>query len=134
MLAMTVNQLLVNAGQQLRAAGIEPAALEGQLLLAHVLRADRLRLLVDRDRRVPAVQQRRFTALLARRCRREPLQYLTGEAEFCGLTIAVDDNVLIPRPETELLVEQVVKRWRNGYRTILDIGTGSGCIAIALAD
>lgn len=128
-----VGTLLMAAAARLKAAGVDPAPLEAQLLLAHVLKCDRVRLAVDRDRAVGPRDRGRFERLVRERCSRKPLQQMLGETEFYGRRILVNRQVLVPRPETELLVEQVVQRWRPRYRTILDIGTGSGCIAVALA-
>lgn len=130
---MTVGQLLTNAAARLRAAGIGSAPMEAQLLLAHVLKRDRVWLAVNRDRAVPARDCERFARFVKHRSSRIPLQYILGETEFYGYTIFVSKHTLIPRPETELLVEQVIRLWRPEYLTILDIGTGSGCIAVALA-
>lgn len=131
--AVAIGELSRRAAAALSAAGVDPAPLEAQLLLAHALRRDRLWLTVNRDAAVGPRDRARFERLLRRRCTRRPLQQVLGGTEFYGRRILVDRHVLAPRPETELLVEQVVRRWRPGYRTVLDIGTGSGCIAVALA-
>ncbi|MCU0608103.1 MAG: peptide chain release factor N(5)-glutamine methyltransferase [Candidatus Edwardsbacteria bacterium] len=130
---MTVREALSAAAARLKAAGVESAPLEAQLLLAYVLRRDRVWLTVNRDRAVAAADRARFQRMVRQRCIRKPLQQILGETEFYGRRILVDRHVLVPRPETELLVGQVVERWRTRYRTILDIGTGSGCIAVVLA-
>jgi release factor glutamine methyltransferase len=105
-------------------------------LLAHVLGLTRLRLYLEFDRPLVAEELARFRALFKRRLTHEPLQYILGETEFMGLPIDVDRHVLIPRPETEVLVEQAVSilRRRGGdvSGTVVDIGTGSGNIAVAV--
>ena len=122
--------------------GIESPRLTIELLLAHLLEKKRLDLYLEFERELDEATLAKLRELVKRRAGGEPLQYITGETEFCGLKFMVDKRVLIPRPETELLVETVVKRLKpadgaSGDRalptTIIDVGTGSGCIAIALA-
>jgi release factor glutamine methyltransferase len=100
------------------------------LLLAHLLKKKRLDLYLEFERELDAPTLEKLREMVKRRAAGEPLQYITGEVEFCGLKLAVDHRVLIPRPETELLVESVVQR---KPQKIVDVGTGSGCVAIALA-
>lgn len=117
-------------------AGVEESRLNAGLLLAHVLQIDRSRMLVDRDRLLDAQVLSKFQSLVQRRAAREPLQYILGETEFMGLPFLVDTSVLIPRPETEILVEKGLEAIREIARTpmrILDIGTGCGNIAISLS-
>ena len=111
-------------------AGVESPRLSIELLLAHVLQKKRLQLYLEFEREVDAAALASLRGLVKRRGGGEPLQYVTGEAEFCGLKLAVDRRVLIPRPETELLVAVVAARQPA---TVVDVGTGSGCIALALA-
>lgn len=129
---MDAAALLGGAAPRLAAAGIDSARLDAELLLAHALGIDRTRLFARLREAVPAIAADAFAALLERRLRREPLAYLTGEQEFWSLRFAVTPAVLIPRPETELLVE-LAQRLRPAPRRVLDVGTGSGCIAVALA-
>ncbi len=106
------------------------------LLLANVLRISRLELYLQYDRPVTTTEIGIFKDHLKRRLRHEPLQYILGETEFMGLALKVDQNVLIPRPETELLAEKALETIRDlppGLVRVLDIGTGSGNIAIAIA-
>jgi release factor glutamine methyltransferase len=105
-----------------------------ELILAHVLGCDRTSLLTHPERLLSAQQAELFEILLKRRLASEPVQYLTGEQEFFGLLFAVSPAVLIPRPETEHLVEAVLERLdRDATPRIVDIGTGSGAIAVAIA-
>ena len=114
--------------------GVESPRLNIELLLAHVLKKKRLELYLEFEREVDEATLGKLRELVRRRASGEPLQYITGETEFCGLKFAVDRRVLIPRPETELLVETVVAQLGTGGRVqIVDVGTGSGCIAISLA-
>jgi release factor glutamine methyltransferase len=101
------------------------------MLLASVLDLDRSGLYLCQDP-LGREDQASFRALIARRQRREPLQYILGEAPFYGRFFGVNGDVLIPRPETELLVDEVLKRSQRPLR-IVDVGTGSGCIAVTLA-
>jgi release factor glutamine methyltransferase len=110
------------------------ARMDSETLLMHVLEQDKAWLLAHGDDEVPEVACRIFVELLQRRYRGEPIQYILGECEFFGLPLRVTPDVLIPRPETEHLVEKALglAGWFDRPR-ILDIGTGSGAIAIALA-
>jgi release factor glutamine methyltransferase len=116
----------------LAAAGCDTPRLDAELLLAEALGVGRERLVLDRDRALDAVARERFWALLARRVAREPVAYILGRKEFRRLSLAVDPRVLIPRPETELLVEVGLELPRAAR--VADVGTGSGAIALALAD
>jgi len=109
---------------------IESPRLTIELLLAHLLKKKRMDLYLEFERELDEATLIKLREMVRRRVAGEPLQYITGEVEFCGLKFQVDKRVLIPRPETELLVETVVGR---NPRKIVDVGTGSGCIAIALA-
>lgn len=114
--------------------GIAEARLDAELLLADSLGVKRLDLYLQHDRPLAAEELAEFKARLLRRARREPLQYIAGTAAFRNLNLRVDRRVLIPRPETEVLVEEVL-RWCRGRSGLsaLDVGTGSGAIAICLA-
>lgn len=130
----TISDILSDAVPALASAGVDSPRLDAELLLAHVLGAARGWLWAHPEADVPAEAQARFDQLLARRLRREPLAYLLGEREFYGRPFFVTPDVLVPRPETELLVEAVA-RWAcsRGEAKIADIGTGSGAIAVTLA-
>ncbi len=131
---------------QLRAAQVPSFTLAAELLLLHVLDRDRTWLYAHPEEQLSAAESERFFALIARRANGEPTQHLTGKQEFWGLEFEVTPDVLIPRPETEHLIEVALDRLalrelRAGRKPIFggeglqiaDIGTGSGCIAIALA-
>ena len=131
---------------QLRAAQVPSFTLAAELLLLHVLDRDRTWLYAHPEAQLSAAESERFFALIARRANGEPTQHLTGKQEFWGLEFEVTPDVLIPRPETEHLIEVALDRLalrelRAGRKQTLtgaglqiaDIGTGSGCIAIALA-
>ncbi len=122
--------------QAFKAAGVESAALTADLLLGHVLGWSRARVLTHPEDTLPAADAERFEALVRRRLGGEPLQYLTGEQEFYGLRFGVTPDVLIPRPETEILVDKALSLARGKAQRALryvDVGTGSGCIAVAIA-
>ena len=110
--------------------GIESPRLNIELLLAHLLKKKRLDLYLEFERELDESTLEKLREMVKRRAAGEPVQYITGEAEFCGLPFAVDRRVLIPRPETELLIEAVLRR---KPQRIVDVGTGSGCIAVTLA-
>jgi release factor glutamine methyltransferase len=135
---LTIAQTLAEARRQLQAAGVEDAALEAEVLLRHALRSSREELLARLGDPLEDGARCRFEGYLARRLKHEPAAYITGHREFFGLDFEVTPATLIPRPETELLVEAAIEvakprgRIRRGP-VIADIGTGSGAIAVALA-
>ena len=130
----TVGAWLLATSAQLAASSSSPR-LDAELLLAHVLGWSRARLLAERPAELSAETLARVAALVERRRNLEPIAYILGEREFYGLPLFVDRRVLVPRPETELLVELALTRarQRGGNLRIADIGTGTGAIAIALA-
>ncbi len=131
---LSVAQALRLAVPQLKNAGISTPHLDAELLLAHCLQVERPALIAHPEYQLTTGQQARFRELLARRLRREPLAYLIHERWFYGLKLYVDSSVLIPRPETEMLVEAALNWLRgNPSATVVDVGTGSGAIAVALA-
>ncbi len=127
---MTRAEWLRRAEQQLIEAGVDSPRLDAELLLAHSLGVSRATLRIHLDDSIPEG----VDGLLERRLLREPLSYILGKKEFFGRDFAVGPGVLVPRPETEILVERALK-WLAGKpgARILDVGTGSGCIAITLA-
>ncbi len=132
---MRTGEALTLAESRLRDNGIESPRFDADLLLTHVLGTNRALLLAHLDRPLSPEQQARFHKLVARRADREPLAYLLGHREFYGLDFLVDPRVLIPRPETEHLVEEALRlaaRLPPSLR-LADVGTGSGAIAVALA-
>jgi release factor glutamine methyltransferase len=131
----TVLSLLGAAADHLRSRGFDEARLHVELLLAHVLRLTRMGLYLQFDRPLTSTEVVAFKELFRRRLAHEPLQYILGETAFMGLTLAVSRDVLVPRPETELLVERAMAfaNARGGAVSVLDACTGSGCIAIAIA-
>lgn len=135
---MTKNEVgtwLTDAQTQLRKHGSQSAAVEAQALLAHVLNRSRSELLTHPEIELTKQQLNSANQMLERLIAGEPLPYLTGHQEFFGLDFQVTPQTLIPRPETELLVETAISWLRNHprCRTAADIGTGSGCIAVTLA-
>jgi release factor glutamine methyltransferase len=130
----TVGTLVVAARRALEEAGIPNAAQEAQWLIQHALNLTSHHLACGADTPVSDEERARGEQALARRVAREPLQYILGTQEFCGLEFSVSADVLIPRPETELLVQEVVRRGGlTKGATVVDVGTGSGCIAVTLA-
>lgn len=115
----------------LQEAGVEEAALDARLLLEKVCGTDRNTLLCHGDRQVKEEQKEQFLSWIEKRARHIPLQHLTGEQEFMGLCFQVNEHVLIPRQDTEILVEEAMKELHDGMR-ILDLCTGSGCILLSL--
>jgi release factor glutamine methyltransferase len=115
------------------AKGIESPRLNAELLIGHALGLKRMELYLQFERLLAEPELEKIRPLVRRRGQREPLQYIVGETEFSGLRLKVDRRALIPRPETELLVEKIVARFSAPPGTILDLGTGSGALALALA-
>lgn len=129
-----VRDALDGAITAISAAGCETPRLDAELLFAHVLGVSRERLLTDRDLTVAGPDVRAVQDVVRRRAiEREPVAYITGTRGFRRLELAVDPRALIPRPETELLVEVALARLPRGAH-VLDVGTGSGAVALALAD
>lgn len=130
----SVQKLLRDSANRLRDAGIDTPIMDAELLLVHAAGLSRTRLMTHPEFVPPADDIRLFLEHVERRAGREPLAYITGEREFCGLTFEVTPDVLIPRQETEILVETVVE-WLAEVENplVADIGLGSGAIAVAIA-
>jgi len=130
----TVRKVLEWTRDYLRRGGVELARFEAEELLAHALKEERLSLYLEPERILTEEELARFRSLVTHRRRGVPLQYLLGEVEFMGFTLRVDGRALIPRPETEGLVELILREVNSEDKMeILELGTGSGAIAIALA-
>ena len=131
---LTVLEALNGASDYLQNKGIKSSRLNAELLLSHILNCKRLELYLSFDRPLQKSEIDSYRELLKRRSTFEPLQYIIGKVEFYGLEFEVNQSVLIPRPETELLVEAVIESVAKDENiNILDIGSGSGNISIALA-
>jgi release factor glutamine methyltransferase len=136
---VTVLEIIQRSSEFLAKKGVDSPRLQTELLLAHLLQLPRMQLYLNFERVLAEEEVDRFREYIKRRAQREPLQHIIGSTSFCGFEIAVNRDVLVPRPETELLAEH---GWlflndqaalKRGV-TALDFGTGSGCIAIALAE
>ena len=132
---MKVRRAVAETRQRLEAAGCESPEVEAEILVAHLLGVARSEIALDDSRKLSKAEERTLDLLVARREEREPLAYVLGEWGFRQLLLAVDARVLVPRPETEIVVERCLAR--IGTLTeprVLDVGTGSGAIALAIAD
>jgi release factor glutamine methyltransferase len=132
---MTVGGALARAASELELHGVPEPAVDAELLLAHVTGLSRTEVRVERTRPLAADEEATLQALVDRRSRREPLAYVLGEWGFRRLTLVVDRRVLVPRPETEVVVDRCLELLVDlPEPEILDVGTGSGAIALALVD
>jgi release factor glutamine methyltransferase len=132
---VTVLEAIQRSSEFLARKGVDSPRLQAELLLAQVLRTSRMKLYLNFDRPISEANADSYRQFVQRRGKREPLQHIVGTVNFFGLELKVNRQVLIPRPETELLAERAV-HWikaRNQAVSVLDFGTGSGCLAIAVA-
>jgi release factor glutamine methyltransferase len=132
---VTLAEAINNAANLLSTAGIANARLDAEVLLSHIIMKDRVWLITHRDDVLDDNHQRDFADVIQRRTRREPLQHIVGNQEFWGIEFKVSPDVLIPRPETEFIIEAAlaIVQDRNTLVRIIDLCTGSGCIAVSLA-
>jgi release factor glutamine methyltransferase len=132
---LSILEVIQRSADFLAKKGVASPRLQVELLLAHALSMPRMKLYLNFERPLSAAELDTVRALVQRRGQREPLQYIVGSTSFCGLEMALDRRVLIPRPETELLAERAWKFLQNCPEPVvsLDLGTGSGCLAISLA-
>jgi len=132
--AWTVRSVLGWTADYFHRRGIDAPRLTAEVLLAQVMRGDRVQLYIDLDRPLSKAELRECRGLIERRAAGEPTQYLTGRREFYGRSFVVDPRVFIPRPETESVVERVLEEIpKQSERRVLDVCTGSGCIAVTIA-
>lgn len=128
---MTYREAICFGEEKLNSANIEDAKNDAWLLLTFVCKIDRTFYYVHMDEEMPVEQQEEYESVLSKRAERVPLQYITGEQEFMGMTFFVNEAVLIPRQDTETLVEEALKIARPGMK-IMDMCTGSGCILLSI--
>lgn len=137
MLSVTYEEALRRASFCLKEAGIEGPVIEAEIMLAHLLKTDRLQLFLKRAEILPRNVESSFSGMVERRIKGEPAAYITGEKYFFGRPFQVNENVLIPRPETELIIERALQFSMNksdtGITEAIDLGTGSGVLAVTLA-
>ena len=133
---MTVLESIQRSTEFLAKKGVESPRLQVELLLEHVLKMPRMKLYLNFERKLTAEETDALRAMVVRRGNREPLQHIVGSTSFCGFEIAVNKNVLVPRPETELLAERAwtfLSGLNSDSGSALDLCTGSGCLIIAIA-
>ena len=134
--AVTVLEIIRRSSEFLEKKGVESPRLQIELMLAHVLQMPRLKLYLNFERLLNEAELNRLREMVKRRAAREPLQHILGSASFCGLEIKCSRAALIPRPETELLAErawQFLSVLNSQPTSVLDLGTGTGCLAVAIA-
>jgi release factor glutamine methyltransferase len=128
---LTVLEIIKKTTDFFAAKGIESPRLNAELLIGHALNRKRMQLYLEFERPLAEIELESIRPLVRRRAQHEPMQYIIGETEFCGLKLKVDRRALIPRPETEQLVERIVSaRASAPPATILDLGTGSGSTSL----
>ena len=127
---MTWQELLNEGEKRLSKKGVPEAKLNAWYLFSDCFETSKNGFFLNRELEAESEKTERFLALIAKRCERIPLEYLLGETEFMGLPFLVNENVLIPRQDTECLVEEVLKKCEGA--DVLDLCTGSGCIGISL--
>jgi release factor glutamine methyltransferase len=130
---LTVLEIIKRTTEFLDKRGVEGPRLNAELMIGHALGLKRMQLYLQFERPLTESELEKIRPMVKRRGNREPVQYILGETEFSGLKLKVDRRALIPRPETERLVELVTQRLTTAPANILDLGTGSGAIALALA-
>lgn len=131
---MVIGDLLKEATEKLTTAGIDTARLDSEVLLSFLLQKERLYLLMNRNQEMAAETENEFWELIERRVKKEPVAYIVGHREFMSLNFSVCPGVLIPRPDTETLVEYAIEQLQNVKNPdILDLCTGSGAISVSLA-
>ena len=130
---LTIREIKERTEAFFKKKSVPNAKLDTDILIAHSLGIKRLDIYLDLDRPLTEAQLTDLRSLVKRRASREPLQYIIGNTEFYGLTLKVDPRALIPRHETEELIELIVERLKAPPKRVLDLGTGSGAIALALA-
>ena len=130
---MNIEVAIKEAYQELRNNQIESALLDSEILLSTVIKKDRKYILLNLDKELDQNDQDKFKNLILKRSRGKPLAYLTGTKSFWKYDFKVNEKVLIPRPDTEIIIEQVLKIYKNkDYLKFLEVGVGSGCIALSI--
>lgn len=112
---------------------IETPRLDAEVLLCYVLKCERIALIIDKDRLISETESKLYVSCISRRQKNEPVSYITGTKEFMSLEFEVCEGILIPRPDTEILVEKIIELYKEKEVTIVDLCTGSGAIAVSLA-
>jgi len=132
-MARCASDALREAAVQLRQVGIDSPVVDAQLMMAKALNTSRVEVIMHPERELTDAESKAFNEMVEKRAARCPVAYITGVKEFYGIRLVVSEDVLVPRPETELLVDECASRIRRKHCCIADIGTGSGAVALAIA-
>lgn len=131
---MKIRECVKYGADVLKNAGLEEYRFESEYLLAESLGIERITVITDGERELDKAQEEKFLNMVSRRSKREPAAYITGHREFMGLDFQVQEGILIPRPDTEILVEEIIETVKNkNLKTSVEVGLGSGCISISIA-
>ena len=131
---MTINQALITATKKLQKNKIPTPRLNAEILLSHILKKPREYILAHPEKQLAKTQISNFKFQITKRAKGKPIAYITGHKQFYGLNFYINKNVLIPRPETEMIIDEILRITHNIKRiTLIDAGTGSGCIIISIA-
>jgi len=129
---MIIKETIKNASEKLKKNSIESHLLDAEIMLSDIMSIKKEFLLLNEEKHVSQKVINKYNKAIERRSANEPVAYILGKKEFWSIDFSVNNNVLIPRPETELLVDEVVRQYKDKKINILDIGTGSGCILISI--
>ena len=129
---MIVEEIVKQASNRLKKENINSHQLDSELILSHIMDVSREFLILNSQLKIKKNTLKKYNFAILRRIKREPIAYITGKKEFWSENFLVNENTLVPRPETELMIYRVLKFFKNRTINVLDIGTGSGCVLLSI--